>query len=187
MSRHKFDTTFDTPMRSNFAPTSYPRVMSRRNLHTTCTPPILAQQLSRRCTHAQTPRRNVMAYIRHLRGWRRAIMARALPWAGIPCSPCTMGTRPKILVGPIPTHRNDWFSCVWEWMEHGGLHISVYRKLPNVAGSGARRKPGESRHIEIIRFLEYAMAIIGDGDGDGDGGGDGRGRGRGDGGGRRDR
>ena len=129
--------------------------MSRHNFHTTCTLPILAQQLSRICTHAQTPRRNVMAYIRHLRGWRRAIMARALPWAGIPCSPCTVGTRPKILVGPIPAHRNHWFSWVWEWMEHGGLHISVYRKLPNVAGSGARRKPGRSRRIEIIGSLEF--------------------------------
>ena len=81
----------------------------------------------------------------------------------------------------------------WEWMEDGGFHISVYRKPRNVAGSGARRKPQQSRHIEMICFLEYAMAILGDGDGDGDGdvdgGGDGVGvgRGRGDGGGRVDR
>ena len=40
-------------------------------------------------------------------------------------------------------------------MEHGGVHISVYRKLPNVAGSGARRKPGQSRHIEIRGFLDF--------------------------------
>ena len=62
-----------------------------------------------------------------------------------------------------------------------------------MAGSGARRKPRQSRHIETISFLEYAIAILGDGDGDGDGdvdvGGDdvGVGRGRGDGGGRVDR
>ena len=52
-------------------------------------------------------------------------------------------------------HIEIFCSSVWEWMEHGGLHISVYRKLPNVVGSGARRKPGESRHIEIIVFLQF--------------------------------
>ena len=105
MSGHNFDTTFDTPMRSNFAPKSYPRVMSRHNFHTACTLPILPQKLSRRCTHAQTPRSNIMAYIRNVRGWKGASMARALPWAGIPCSPCTVVTRPKILVALLPVAR----------------------------------------------------------------------------------
>ena len=40
-------------------------------------------------------------------------------------------------------------------MEDGGLHISVYRKFRNVAGSGARRKPGQPRHIEIIGSLQF--------------------------------
>ena len=31
----------------------------------------------------------------------------------------------------------------------------VCRKLPNVAGSGARRKLGQSRHIEIVGFLLF--------------------------------
>ena len=43
----------------------------------------------------------------------------------------------------------------WEWMEDGGLHIFVYRKFRNVAGSGARRKPGQSGHIEIIGSLQF--------------------------------
>ena len=64
--------------------------------------------------------------------------------------------------------KNHWSSLVWDWMEHGGLHISANRKLCNVVGSGARRKRCQSRHMEIIGFLEYAMAIVDDCDGVGD-------------------
>ena len=127
MSGNNFETTFDTPMRSNFAPKSYPRVMSRHNFHTACTLPILPQKLSRRCTHAQTPRRNVMAYIRHVRGWKRASMARALPWAGIPCSPCTVVTRPKILVALLPLARGRGFPSPFTVGTRATIPVALYR------------------------------------------------------------
>ena len=66
-----------------------------------------------------------------------------------PHASCTLSRPPRKLCGG---------SC--QGLRYLGSHAnwmvgSTYRKLWNVAGSGARRELGQSRHIEIISFLQF--------------------------------
>ena len=73
-------------------------------------------------------------------------------------SSCTLSRAPRKLYTIPGSTQIAWGSC--QGLRYLGSHAnwmvgSTYRKLRNVAGSGARRELGQSRHIEIISFLEF--------------------------------